>query len=232
MLPVFPLCIRVPSRRRKKKKEKKENSPPPPSNPRPKLHVPLGDTRIRHDHQQNRGHINPKDTFHPHPFFPRAVHFQKGNRHKGAIQSSSIGGNAEPLSVGVLLFPSVSSCKSAFILVFAAACREGGGRRPLTRAFLSRLPKQRRAAGDSCSRSESTGLHALASNAGWDDAPAHASDDFFHGNKMIFQRSFFRAVFLKSRNPLRTVLRRKWSAALTSAVLPELAGANEVHSIW
>lgn len=90
---------------KKKKKRKKENSPPPPSNPHPKLHVPLGDTHIRHDHQQNRGQINPKDTFHPHPFFPRAVHFQKGNRHKGAIQTSSIGGNAEPLSVGVLLLP-------------------------------------------------------------------------------------------------------------------------------
>lgn len=161
MLPVFPLCNRVPSQRRKKRK--KENSPSLPSNPHPKLHVPLGDTHIRHDHQQNRGQINPKDIFHPHPFFPRAVHFQKGNRHKGAIQTSSIGGNAEPLSVGVLLFPSVSSCKFTFILVFVVACREGGGCRSLTLAFLSRLPKQQRA---SSLRSESTGLHALALNAG------------------------------------------------------------------
>lgn len=153
-----------------------------------------------------------------------------GARHKGVIQTSSIGGNAEPLSVCVLFFHSVSSCKSTFIFVFVVACREGC--HPLTRAFLSQLSKQQCAAGDSSSRSESTGLHALALNSGQDDALTHASDDFFHGNKMIFQHSFSCTVFHKSRNPLRMVLRRKWSAVLTSTILAELAGANEVHSIW
>ena len=62
--------------------------------------------RYRHDHQQNRGQINPKDTFHPRPLFPQAVHFQKctGPLHKGAIQTSSVIGNTELLFVGISFF--------------------------------------------------------------------------------------------------------------------------------
>lgn len=51
---------------------KKKKSPPL----HPKQHVPLGDTQLQHDHQQNRAKLTQRtpSTFHPPPpFFPQAV---------------------------------------------------------------------------------------------------------------------------------------------------------------
>lgn len=82
-------------------KKKKIPTPPPPS-----VTCPSGRYTDSPWPPTKWGQINPKDTFHPRPLFPKAVPFQKrtGSSHKGVIQASSVKGNTELLFLGVCCF--------------------------------------------------------------------------------------------------------------------------------
>lgn len=93
------LCPLSLKRRREKKKEKR-NIHPTAAPLRPPVHVPLGDTRNRHDHQQNQGPREPRGHLQPchpsNPPHPRLLH--------AALQQSSDSGERKNRAVICPLF--------------------------------------------------------------------------------------------------------------------------------